>query len=149
MDEFAAQVAEVDGKPRMVPAFGAEFEVADRMGLMPLLRFAHLAKRGVDADDMDGLAAMYDVLAACFTDEAWTRFQAAAVDARADGDALLEVVGRAIAVMTARPTKRPSVSPAGPSTTTPSSTDDSSFAARKRALGLVPVSLDSVRELTA
>lgn len=105
---------------------GEEFEVADKIGLMPLMRFAHLARAGVDADDMEGLDAMYSLLRQCLTDDAWLRFEDAATRSRADGDELMAVVKEAIAVMTARPTGRPSDSSDGPQIMSENSADDSS-----------------------
>ena len=47
------------------------YYVADKFGLAPLMRFAHIAKQGVDSDDMEGLAAMYDLLGQCFTEKSY------------------------------------------------------------------------------
>ena len=44
---------------------GQRFRLAESVGLMPLMQFAQAAKRGVDTDDMDGLAAMYVVIRDC------------------------------------------------------------------------------------
>ena len=97
------------------------YRVADRMGLAPLMRFAKVAKQGTDANDMDGLAAMYDLLEQCFVDTAeFDRWMDAATAARADQDEILEVVKMATEAVMARPTERPSPSPAGPSTTSTS-----------------------------
>lgn len=144
-DEFTGAVDELAGG-RYLEAFGSKFEVADRIALMPLLRFAHLSKRGLDSSDMESLAVMYDLLQTCFTELAWVEFEATATAHRADDEELLAVVGKAIAVISARPTMSPSASAAGPSTTSGNSTESSSsepaedsFEARKRALGLVPV----------
>jgi hypothetical protein len=105
---------------------GEEFAVAERIGLMPLMRFAHIAESGVDSEDMAGLAAMYDLLEQCVAEEDWSRFQRAATKSRADGEALMAVVKDAIEAISARPTSRPSDSSAGPTTTRPSSAGDSS-----------------------
>ena len=142
-------MVDIEGAPseaQFVEAFGTRFEVVEKVALMPMLRFAHLAKRGAKADDMDSLDAMYDLLRAVFAEDDWTRFEAAASDARADAEELFGVVKDAMAVISSRPTKSPSVSSPGPQTTTPNSTDSSSFEERKRALGLVPVT-DALSEL--
>ena len=52
---------------------GDTFYVASKMGLAPLIRFAKYAKMGMDADDMDGLAAMYDLLEQCFYEHSYCR----------------------------------------------------------------------------
>lgn len=100
---------------------GEEFHVAERIGLMPLMRFAHLASAGVDSEDMEALAAMYDLLEQCVANGEWQRFQRAATRTRADGEALMKVVQDAIAVLSERPTGRPSDSSDGPTTTRPKS----------------------------
>jgi hypothetical protein len=113
---------------------GESFIVADRLGLMPLLRFAHLAKKGVDSDDMDGLVAIYDLLYSVIADTEpdengqteWTRFQDLATEKRATGDDLMGVVSEAIELITSNPSARPSVSSDGPPTTSHGSSDDTS-----------------------
>lgn len=145
-DEFEGAVSEIQGG-RYIEAFGGQkFEVADRIALMPLLKFAHLSKKGLDSSDEEALVVMYDLLQTCFTETAWIEFESAATAYRAGDEELLEVVGKAIKVIAARPTMPPSVSSDGPPTTSESSTasassepDADSFEARKRALGLMPV----------
>lgn len=109
-----------------VDFFGADFRVAERVGLMPMMRFAVLAKTGVDANEMEALAAMHDLLKNCLADDEWDRFERHATDHRADGDDLMEVVGKVMAALADRPTKRSSDSSDGPRVIEPSSTDDSS-----------------------
>jgi hypothetical protein len=41
------------------------FRISESVGLMPLLRFAHSARHGVDATDPKGLIALYDMIADC------------------------------------------------------------------------------------
>jgi hypothetical protein len=116
---------------------GERFRMAERVGLMPMMRFAKVAKAGVDSDDLDGLAAMYDLLEQCIADDEWARFQAHADRTRADGDELMSVVKRVFEVLSERPTRRPSDSSGGPLTTEPSSTDGSfsQVIAREEAAG--------------
>jgi hypothetical protein len=116
---------------------GERFRMAERVGLMPMMRFAKVAKAGVDSDDLDGLAAMYDLLEQCIADDEWARFQAHADKSRADGDELMTVVKKVFEVLSERPTRRPSDSSVGPRTTEPSSTDGffSQVIAREEAAG--------------
>jgi hypothetical protein len=144
-DEFEGAVAELEGH-RFVEAFGRKFAVADKVALMPLLKFAHLSKKGVDSSDMEALAVMHDLLRTCFTDEAWAEFEDAATEQRANDEELLKVVSAAIEVIGSRPPTSPSVSSDGPPTTSENLTEsassesvEDSFEARKKALGLVPV----------
>ena len=110
----------------LVEFYGEKFTMADRIGLMPLMRFAKFAKAGVDSADMAGLAAMYDLLEQCIDPADWERFEACADKHRADGEELLEVVTAVIERLTDRPTTRPSTSSDGPQTTGTSSTASSS-----------------------
>jgi len=55
---------------RTVEFLGVQFAIADKIGLMPLMRFAHAAKSGLDSADLEGMAAMYDMLRQCIADEA-------------------------------------------------------------------------------
>ena len=105
---------------------GETFRLADKIGLMPLMRFAHVSRRGVDSNDMEGLAAIYDLLKQCLADEEWARFEDHATAVRADGDDLLGVVSQAIEAIAERPTKEPSDSSDGPTRMSGSSTDGSS-----------------------
>jgi hypothetical protein len=105
---------------------GETFHIADKVAALPLMRFAKAAKAGVDSDDLDGLAALYDVLGQCIHPDEWGRFESHADRERADGDQLLEVVQEVFTLLAARPTGRSSDSSGGPRTIEPSSTVDSS-----------------------
>jgi hypothetical protein len=122
---------------------GETFALAESIGLMPLMKFAHAAKSGMDTAEMDGLAAMYALLEDSLDPEDWPRFQRACIDAKIQADELLEVIKELIEAVAARPTQQPSDSSDGQQGTTPSSRGDSSTAVslqdRKRALGIVPV----------
>lgn len=113
-----------------VPIRGKDFHVAERVGLLPMMKFAVLAKQGVDANEMEGLAATYELLQQCIHPAEWGRFERHATDERMDGDELMEeVVAPVMALLTARPSGRPSDSSDGPQTIEPYSTDGSSSAA--------------------
>lgn len=125
--------------------FGEPFTMADRIGLMPLMRFAKAAQAGVDSSDMAGLAAMYDLLEQCIDPKDWARFEKAADVNRADGEQLMAVVAEVMQKITARPTSRPSDSSAGPSPTAPNSTDDSYSRVMGRYEGRPDIQLMLVR----
>ena len=74
--------------------FGGEtFRTADEVAFMAELQFAHVAKAGIDAGDLDGLAAMYELLEQCLHAEDWQRFKKTALRTKASGDDLLAFVG--------------------------------------------------------
>lgn len=125
--QAVSEGVELTGKAEF---FGKQYRLADRVGLMPMLKFAHVAASGLGADDFEGMSAMYmlirDVIyrgepacgecAECQKDSPdpqrcpyydagdWEAFEAAAIGEQAEGDDLLEFVGEAMAQITARPT---------------------------------------------
>lgn len=107
---------------------GERFTIADKIGLMPLMRFAKVGKAGVDSDSLEGLVAMYDLLEQCLSPAEWQRFQDTADKHRADADELLAVVTKVFEVLSERPTSRPSDSSDGPSTDGANSTAEVSSA---------------------
>ena len=111
---------------RKVPFMGAEFRMAEQIGLMPLMHLAVAGKRGVDAADMDGLVAMYEVIRDCIDAGEWERFERHAVDSKADADDLMKVVQHVIEAISARPTSPPGGSSTGRPTTSASSRGSSS-----------------------
>ncbi len=105
---------------------GESFQVV-KPGSLPLMRFAKIAKAGVDGDTLDGLAAMYGMLEQCIHEDDFPRFEAHADDRRADGDELMEAVKDTFRVLSDRPTGRSSDSSDGPRTIEPNSTAVSSL----------------------
>ena len=105
---------------------GEHFRLGESVGLMPLLKFSYAANSGLDSDDMAGLAALYEVIRDTVHPDDWDRFERHAIDKHAEGDELMEFVGKAMEAMSARPTRRRSVSSGGAPSTSPSSTESSS-----------------------
>lgn len=103
-----------------------EYRIADRVGLMPLMKFARSAKAGSSTEDEDGLVALYDLLKDSLHPDDWDRFERDSITKKADGEELMGVVTTTIAILSARPTRRRSVSSSTPSSTGASSTDASS-----------------------
>lgn len=101
------------------------FRIAPSIGLMPLLRFAHAAKAGMDTDDLEGMAALYDMIADCVHPDDWQAFQAYATEIKAEDEELMEFVSAAMEVISARPRKRRGSSSAT-SPRTPARSKDSS-----------------------
>ena len=116
-----AEGVEIVGGGQKVTFLDAEYRIAHKVGLMPLMRFAVTAKQGADADDMEGLAAMYTLIRDCIDPADWPRFEQDAIDKKAEAEDLLKVVQDVIGALTARPTQRPAGSSAGPQTTSENS----------------------------
>lgn len=124
---------------RSVPFLGKQFRIADRVGLMPLLKFAHAAASGIDTSDLRALDALYEMLRDCihpgnglepgeegYDPGDWNAFVEHAVQQKAEADDLFPVVSATIELLTARPTQPPSGSSSGQSGTSASSTGSSS-----------------------
>lgn len=129
--ELAGQVIAPGEK---VTLAGRDFRVAAKVGLMPLLKFSHAAN--LSTSDERAYSAMYQILrdvikgadrpcgdcAGCKSADRtpthrdclladhgdWDAFEDWAVECKADADELLDVVGDAIKVISARPTGSPS-----------------------------------------
>lgn len=130
---------EVISSDRVVTLAGRDFRVAEKVGLMPLLKFSHAAN--LRADDARAYVAMYEILRdvimeaedpcgecpGCknaapsptardcnFADEGdWDKFQEHAVECKAEADELFDVVEQAIKLISARPTESRSSSTQG------------------------------------
>ena len=130
---------------RSISFQGEQFQVRGSVALMALMRFAHIAQVGTDSAEMEGLAAMYDLLESAIADEDWGRFQAHAVKTRATDKDLMLLVRKVIRGETDRPTQRPSGSSDGPDSTDQKS--ESEEPASPEPQGEEPVQLRVVRRL--
>lgn len=126
--EFGAAVRDAapDVEPDEFRFYGETFTVADQVGAMPLLRFAAVAEGGTQAEELAGLAAMYELLRDCLAPGDWSRFQKVASDNKVEAEELMEICGAVYQAITGRPTRRPSVSAGGSSNTSASSREHSS-----------------------
>jgi hypothetical protein len=157
--------AAVEGAPDtadVVEFLGEKFRIAENIGAMPLLAFANASKKGLDTEDMAGMAAMYAMIRDVIhrpklydehgqrvTDEVtgkpahdeseWQRFEELAIDEQADGEQLMEFVSEVMGVISARPPKRRGISSASSPTISPKSRASSSSPAIRAIDGMVPV----------
>jgi hypothetical protein len=106
--------------------FGETFELPDRFNMRLFTRFGTLAKKGVDSEDIEGVAMIDSLIDQCLRPEDVERFDEVCGRERPDFDELMEFVMGVVAEVTERPTKRPSDSSDGPTPTKLSSLDDSS-----------------------
>lgn len=135
------EIAEVDGTP-IDPGFSWDwhdgqpyrtFRIAHSVGLMPLLRFAWAGKKGMDTEDMEGLAALYTMIRDCVHPDDWEDFQEYATETRADDEDLMAFVQRAMEVITSRPRK-----PRGSSSATSPPTSAKSKGSSSRPDSVIP-----------
>ena len=164
--EFGAAAREQSEKPELdtFRFYGETFAVADRVGAMPMLRFAAVAESGVDADEMEGLAAMHELLRDCLVAEpvteegddgevkvvahGWARFAKVASDNKVSADELMEICAAVYQSVTGKDTPQPSASPVGQSPTGPTSRAPSSSEGSSPLGSVPPILLDPrVREL--
>jgi len=110
-----------------VECLGGHYRIKDKVGLMPLMKFAYVSKR-VDEEDLEALKCIYDMLKACIHATDWDRFERDMTEKDADVDDLMPVVAKTIEMLAARPTQQSSDSSSGGSTTGPGSTPTSSSA---------------------
>jgi hypothetical protein len=137
-----------------VELLGRQFRIAEKIGLMPLLKFASASD--MTTDDPRALSAVYSLLkdcifegspgcgecASCTADDEkacksydkgdWADFERHAMDTKADADELLSVITQVLEVVSGRPTKPPAGSSPGRRATRRVSTGNSS-AGRGRA----------------
>jgi hypothetical protein len=146
-----------------VEFYGEKYLLAQKIGYLPLLKFAHTAAQGADADDMEGMAAMYDMLQGCFergqpcgkcvmcagddelepdpgkcisrAGDEWPRFERHAIREAADAEDLLNVITDVMEIVSARPTRARSGSSQPAQRTSARSKDNSSG----QAAGLTPI----------
>jgi hypothetical protein len=127
---------EVVTSERTVELLGKRFRIADKVGLMPLLKFS--AFSDMDVQDPRALGAMYAMLRDCihpgtpacgecaeckdgnstacaeFDPGDWHAFEEHAMISRAEADDLLDVISKAIELISGRPTQPPGPSSSGP-----------------------------------
>ena len=115
---------------------GEQFRIGERVGMMPLMRYARMAKRAHELersgqaasgeDELEAMDATLTLLEQCVHPDDWSRFERVTTAAGTGMDGYLEFAGQVMAAIAARPTGRSSDSSDGPRTIEPSSTDDSS-----------------------
>jgi hypothetical protein len=159
-------VVTVDDDPNRIEFLGETFGLAESIGLMPMLAFANASKAGLDSDDMAGLSAMYALIRDVIDQRRppkidpatgqqvidatgepewdgpseWMRFEKHAIEQQADGEELMEFVGKAMAAVSARPRKRRERSSASSPRILERSKDSSSSPGMPpEVAGLVPV----------
>ena len=105
---------------------GESFALPDRFNSRRLLRFAALAATGIDDSDPVVLGEVDKMLDHVIRMEDRQRFDDLCDEQGAGLDELLEFLMSRVAVLSGRPTVRPSASAPGPSSTSGDSADDSS-----------------------
>lgn len=103
-----------------IQRWGETFKTV-RPGTWALMEFAKVATSDVDSSDMQGLAAMHDLIESCIHPDEMSRFARTCKQARAGHEEILSIVQEVVAQTAQRPTSQPSDSSAGLPTTSASS----------------------------
>lgn len=111
---------------------GEQFALRPKVSEYALLKFARAARGGQDAESMEGMAAMLDLLEKCIEPADWARFDKLADDSDATAEEIMAVVQAAFGQAAERPTKLPSDSSDGPTSIPLKSESSSSPAATSR-----------------
>lgn len=110
-----------------VEVLGGHYRIKDKVGLMPLMKFAHVSKK-VDEEDLEALVCIFNMMKSCIHPTDWERFETDMTEKDADMEDLMPVVAQTMELLAARPTRQSSGSSDGRSTTGPTSTPTSSSA---------------------
>lgn len=160
--------AELMPDPAKVELRGRYFRRAHSLGMMPLISYAKIAKQGVDANSLDGMVAVYDLLYDCIYQGSgpdwqgcgncdmclgdppqlarcpqydpgdWDAFKDHATKLKIEGDELMGVVKSTIESLAHGRTGSPSESPSQPPPTSPNSKESSSATATATRRGGMP-----------
>jgi hypothetical protein len=102
---------------------GETFRIAEEVGVMSRIWFGKLASEGADSDELDGLAAISDMLEDSLADGEYERFRAHARKVKASTTDLLHLCRDTMEAIAERPTVRPSDSSDGPEPESETSSD--------------------------
>lgn len=148
VQEIEPDVPELDEVVPTVELQGRRFPIREQgVSLLALMKFATIAKQQAAskqrtaadpaaqaAAEMEGLAALYALLRSCIAADSWDEFEDHANDVGAGNVELMHVVQGAVQAAAARPTRRRSDLPGGPSTTGTSSAAGSSSPGSSRPM---------------
>jgi len=87
-----------------VEFMGEAFTLPDRVSFWSFIVFAKAAKLGIDSGDADGMAAMYDMVHGCLSEDDGERFDRAAIEKRASDEEIFAFVQELMERVSARPT---------------------------------------------
>jgi hypothetical protein len=99
-----------------VEFLGEHFKLRKKLPQYALMKFAKSAQ-SVEANTLDALGSMLNLLQKCIAAEDWDRFDALADEEQPDMEDLFAVISKVFEEATDRPTGLPSVSSDGPSGT--------------------------------
>lgn len=131
---------------RTVEFFGDTFELNDTVSEIALMEFAEAASNGLDADLMEGLAALLRIVKSCIAPRDLKRFMVVARKNHAKSEHLVPILQATMAEVTERPTGLPSDSSDGQPTTELKSVSSSVDRGLERLSGRPDLQLAVVRQ---
>jgi len=149
LGEFNAAVSEAndENNPKPEPSgfklAGEVFYVDPEMSFIPFGTFAQAAVSGLDTADMEGAAAIMDIMRDLIAanpetkktkENEWARFKQVASQSKIKMEVILEIISAVFSGESGRPTQQPSDSPPG-SLPTATSQGSSTSVSRSRGSG--------------
>jgi hypothetical protein len=122
--QIMGEVVQVSEPGSTVEWKGETFAIADEVGVMSRIWFGKLASEGTDSDELEGLAAISDMLEDSLAEGEYDRFRAHARKVKASTSDLLQLCRMTMEAIAERPTPRPSDSSDGPVGASETSSDD-------------------------
>ena len=104
-DKDAVKSGKDEIKTGKVEFAGEKFHVATKIGAMPMLEWA--AASDMDTEDPAALAAILRMLEDVIHESEWKRFRALARKSKVEADELLDVINKAMEIITGTPTEEP------------------------------------------
>jgi formylmethanofuran:tetrahydromethanopterin formyltransferase len=98
-------------KQYYVKLLDSKFKIADKIGAMPMLKWA--AASELSEDDPAALGAIYTMLQDVIHEDVWTEFEKFATKSKVDAEDLVNVISHSLEVLTGNPTKPQSGSHTG------------------------------------
>jgi hypothetical protein len=96
---------------------GAEYRVADKLGIWPQMQLARAAQDGINLGDARGLSAVYSTLQNVIHPDDWPRFENDMISKKTDDLlALLKLMQDAVSIIAARETTTSAADGEGPET---------------------------------
>lgn len=101
----AGEVVSDDGKKYdYVELSGKKFRVREKIGALAMLKWA--AASELDTDDPRALGAIYAMIRSVIMKADWADFESTALDDDSDAEELLDVVSKALEIVSGRPTQQ-------------------------------------------
>jgi hypothetical protein len=101
-----ARARPVTPPPLKLKFMGAEYRLADKIGVWPMMQFARAAESGLTVRDGKGLAAVHAYLEQVIHEDDWAQFQDDMISKKADNmDALMNLITDAVTAVSERQAK--------------------------------------------